>query len=138
MDNLNENGLGTADAAGAEKEIAAAVPEKFESVETLAKAYTALEAEFTRRSQRLKELEKENKALKAPDGENTALSPEDFVSKAASDERVKNAVLGEYLKSVSLSRTVPLVTGGSAVTAPRTVPKTVREAGMLAKEFLKE
>ena len=136
MDNLNEKTSGTADTAEAEKEVAAAVPQKFESVETLAKAYTALEAEFTRRSQRLKELEKENKALKSPDGEKAAPSQENYVQEAANDERVKNAVLDEYLKSVSSSRGVPLVTGGGAVTAPRTVPKTVKEAGMLAKEFL--
>lgn len=37
---------------------ASAVPDKFKGVDALARAYTALQAEFTRRSQRLKELEK--------------------------------------------------------------------------------
>ena len=38
---------------------ASAVPSKFKNVDALARAYTALQAEFTRRSQRLKELEKQ-------------------------------------------------------------------------------
>lgn len=39
-------------------EKASAVPEKFKDVDALVRAYTALQSEFTRRSQRLKELEK--------------------------------------------------------------------------------
>ncbi len=39
-------------------------PEKFKSVDALARAYGALEAEFTRRSQRIKELEKTVENLK--------------------------------------------------------------------------
>ena len=35
-----------------------AVPSKFKDVDALARAYSALQSEFTRRSQRLKELEK--------------------------------------------------------------------------------
>ena len=42
----------------ADKE-ASTVPDKFKDVDALARAYTALQAEFTRRSQRLKELEKQ-------------------------------------------------------------------------------
>lgn len=37
---------------------ASAVPEKFKDVDALARAYAALQSEFTRRSQRLKELER--------------------------------------------------------------------------------
>ena len=40
------------------EESASAVPQKFKDVDALARAYNALQAEFTRRSQRLKELEK--------------------------------------------------------------------------------
>ena len=48
-----------------ENENASAVLGKFKDVDALAKAYTSLQAEFTRRSQRLKELEKtvENRKL---------------------------------------------------------------------------
>ena len=51
----------------AEKD-ASAVPEKFKDVDALARAYTALQAEFTRRSQRLKELEKQLDNLNAAGG----------------------------------------------------------------------
>ena len=42
---------------------ASAVPEKFKDVDALARAYGALQAEFTRRSQRLKELERKMENL---------------------------------------------------------------------------
>ena len=79
MDNLTENGKVTADTAEADKEQkAAAVLGKFKDVQTLMKAYSDLEAEFTRRSQRLKELEKENKAETEPDG--AKASPSQYLS----------------------------------------------------------
>ncbi len=40
------------------RESASAVPSKFKNVDALARAYSALQSEFTRRSQRLKELER--------------------------------------------------------------------------------
>jgi len=77
-DNLTENEKVTADAAEAENEKnAAAELGKFKDVQTLMKAYSDLEAEFTRRSQRLKELEKGNKADGLPDGAESAPSPTD-------------------------------------------------------------
>ncbi len=66
-DNVTKN-FRTADTAEAEKkEFAATDTKKFKSVDALLKAYLELEAEFTRRSQRLKELEEGNKA--SPDGD---------------------------------------------------------------------
>ena len=62
MDNLTQTDKGTADTVETEQENAAAVLGKFKDVQTLMKAYSDLQAEFTRRSQRLSELEKENKA----------------------------------------------------------------------------
>ena len=59
-DNVCENAVPeTERAAEAEREKGSAVLGKFRSVDALAEAYGALEAEFTRRSQRLKELEKQ-------------------------------------------------------------------------------
>lgn len=139
-DNLTGDERVTADTAEAEVENkAAAVLGKFKDVRTLMQAYTDLEAEFTRRSQRLKELEKENKALSPSDG--TAQAPsrageEELIKSALSDERVRDAVIGEYLKSVSAAQGVPLIAGGGGVSAPRAVPKSVKEAGRLAQRFL--
>ena len=138
MDNLTENSHVTADTAEAEKEIAAAGLGKFKDVQTLMKAYSDLEAEFTRRSQRLKELEKENKAAPEPDGAKAVPSQkndDERIAEALSDKKVRDAVIGDYLKGLAENK-VPLVGGGGAVTAPRNTPKTVREAGKLAQHFL--
>lgn len=138
MDNLKDEITVTAEPAEAEKDIAAAVPEKFKDVKTLVKAYTDLEAEFTRRSQRLKELEEGNKAQASPDGEKSAPSPTDekFVEAALCDARVRDAVIKEYLSDVSKNKSVPLLCGGGIAAAPRTSPQSVKEAGRLAREFL--
>ena len=54
----------TAEAEEKEKK-GSAVPQKFKDVDALVRAYGSLQAEFTRRSQRLKELEKEMENFKA-------------------------------------------------------------------------
>ena len=140
MDNLTENKQATADTAEAEvKEGAVTGLGKFKDVKTLMKAYTDLEAEFTRRSQRLKELEKENKAEPDPDGEKGAPSQKsdgERIAEALADKKVRDAVIGDYLKGLAENK-VPLVAGGGAVPAPRNTPKSVREAGKLAQQFLK-
>ena len=140
MDNLTENERATAETAEVgQGENAAAVLGKFKDVQTLMKAYSDLEAEFTRRSQRLKELEKENKASASPDGGKAepSQSEDELLSAALKSERVKDAVIGEYLKGVSGRKEVPLVSGGVSLAAPRIAPKSVKEAGRLAQEFLK-
>ena len=139
MDNLNNEITETADTAEAETNEAAAVPKKFKDVKTLVKAYEDLEAEFTRRSTRLKELEKVKKAQPSPDGADSApslLSEDELLSAALSSERVREAVIKEYLGSVSRQGAVPLISGGGGVAAPRMAPKTLKEAGRLAQEFL--
>ena len=138
MDNLTENIQVAAETAEAEGKEAAAALGKFKDVQTLLKAYSDLEAEFTRRSQRLKELEKENKAAVEPDGEHPLPSQteEERIAEALSDEKVRDAVIGDYLKGLA-EKSVPLVVGGGAVTAPRNSPKSVKEAGKLAQQFLK-
>ena len=140
MDNLLNPVTDTAEAAEAEKEEAATVPAKFKDVKTLVKAYSELEAEFTRRSTRLKELEKENKTAAPADGaegQSSRQSEERLIEAALQSERVKEAVIKEYLKTVSEPKSVPLVTGGGGVAAPRVAPRTVKEAGFLVQEFLK-
>ena len=140
MDNLTQDVQATADTAEAEvKENAAPELGKFKDVKTLMKAYSDLEAEFTRRSQRLKELEKENKAKPNPDEEKVApsqMSDGERIAEALSDRTVRDAVIGDYLKGLAENK-IPLVAGGGAVTAPRNTPKSVREAGKLAQQFLK-
>ena len=139
MDNLTQNVQVAAEAAEAENKEAATALGKFKDVQTLMKAYSDLEAEFTRRSQRLKELEKENKAAPEPDEvkelPSQTQTDEERISAALSDRKVRDAVIGDYLKGLA-EKSVPLVVGGGAVTAPKNTPKSVKEAGKLAQQFL--
>ncbi len=126
----------TADAAEADNgKIAAAGLGKFGSVDALIAAYSSLEAEFTRRSQRLKELEQGNKAQDMP--QNGAPSRKSDLA-AADDDEVKTAVIEQYLRSLSAGKGVPLMVEGISTSAPRVAPKTVKEAGALAQTFLKK
>ena len=137
MDNLTQNGRGTADTAEAEERKAAADLGKFKDVQALLSAYESLEAEFTRRSQRLKELEEKSKAQDAPAAAENAPEPSSaHNSTGAEDADARERIIGEYLRAVSMGRTVPFVTGGVSVPAPRSKPATIREAGRLAEQFL--
>lgn len=150
-DNVNaeENVIqATAETAQAEENIAAAGLGKFKSVDALMNAYLSLEAEFTRRSQRLGELEEESKAQKPQSTENGNAGEEApspitentdgrLLEAALADSGVREAVIGEYLKTVASNRSIPLIVGGVSSPAPKAMPKTVREAGALAESFLK-
>ncbi|MDE7082478.1 MAG: hypothetical protein K2O89_02085 [Clostridia bacterium] len=130
----------TADAAEAEEDFAATELGKFGSVRALLAAYKSLEAEFTRRSQRLKELEEGNKAHSETDGAPSRESAAKGEAQSAGniDESVKNAIIGEYLRTVASGKSVPLIVGGVSSAAPKFAPKTVKEAGALAEKFLKD
>lgn len=138
-DNQTEKLQVTAEPAEAEKEEAAAELGKFKDVKALMEAYNALEAEFTRRSQRLKELEA-NKEQSAPATAENAEAPSREAEKSADirpvfTEEMKNAVIAEYLNGVRANRGVPIISGGGAVTAVRRTPADVREAGALARKL---
>lgn len=147
-DNQLRNEAVTADTAEAEEKQAAAGLGKFKDVKALLDAYQALEAEFTRRSQKLKELEA-SKEISAPDtmdkGNAETLPSqgaqeaggEEITSSSLSDE-VKNAVIEEYLNGVFSKRGVPFVTGGGAVAAQRRTPSTLKEAGALAGKLFSD
>jgi len=141
MDNVNEmNNIGSAEAAEAEnRSIAAPDLGKFKDVDALLSAYRNLEAEFTRRSQRLKEIEEGSKAQSVPDegAPSRIAGGEELLKAALSDEVVKNAVVAEYLGTIARGGSVSLISGGEAVSAPNAKPKSVREAGALAARFLK-
>ena len=107
---------------------------KFQSVDALMRAYQELEAEFTRRSQRLKELEKRGNA-----GETRAqteeLPDEALLRAVRGNEEVRARIVGEYLASLG---GVPLLAGsGAGITAPAQKATTFRQAGALALGYLK-
>ena len=123
----------------------AALPEKFRSVEALVKAYEALEAEFTRRSQRLRALEQANKAPRAQ-GEPSPVPTACALEQAPSCEAVMNVPSGqnEAEKPLPSSKElteafVPLMThAGAGVMAPAVRPNSFEEAGRLALGYLKK
>ena len=129
----------------AEAPVQAALPEKFRSVDALVKAYEALEAEFTRRSQRLRTLEQANKAPRAQ-GEPSPVPTACAQEQTPSCEAVMNVPSGqkEAEKPLPSSKEereafVPLMThAGAGVMAPAVRPNSFEEAGRLALGYLKK
>ena len=123
----------------------AALPEKFRSVDALVKAYEALEAEFTRRSQRLRALEQANKAPRAQ-GESSPVPTACAQEQTPFCEAVMNVPSGqkEAEKPFPASKEereafVPLMThAGAGVMAPAVRPNSFEEAGRLALGYLKK
>ena len=72
-----------------------------------------------------------------PDGAQSPSSQNENerIASALADGKIRDAVIGDYLKGLA-AKTVPLAEGGGGVAAPRNSPKSVREAGNLAKRFL--
>lgn len=113
---------------------------KFQSVEALMRAYRELEAEFTRRSQRLKALEagapqggnaQAGQAERAPD--NT--DGEALLRAVRGNEEVRGRIVGEYLASLG---GVPLMAGtGAGVTSPVQRATSLRQAGALALGYFR-
>ncbi len=148
MDNLTKDGQGTANTAEAETEVkekekVASDLGKFKDVQALLTAYNNLEAEFTRRSQRLKELEEQSNLQKPETSANltadsAAVSEAELYSAAINSQTVKDRIIGDYLKTVTQNKGVPFVTGGVPAPSPKTKPASIKEAGRLAAEFLKK
>ena len=114
---------------------------KFKSVDALVRAYGELESEFTRRSQRLRQLEEENESLRTPkqgeeaDRAEARASDEELYRAVNENEGVRARVLGDYLQSL---KGVPLMAGGGAgVAAPSVKAKSIAEAGKLALGYLR-
>lgn len=109
---------------------------KFKDAKSLLDAYNSLESEFTKRCQKLKELEKrlEDKEKATPPSQDLANENKPAV---ISDE-VKTAVLKEYFSGVLGGRQSAIVLDGvgAGVKTPETRPKTIKEAGNLAKQIL--
>ena len=117
---------------------------KFESPETLLKAYESLEAEFTKRCQRLKEFEKENTTLKESAADKgriiedakSVLRDERFVAEhVLPDESITSRVITQYLENLNANGVPGLLgagTGGAVLTPPKR-PKSLEEAKRLAE-----
>lgn len=114
---------------------------KFKDVKSLLNAYNSLESEFTKRCQRIKELEgkfaPDKTEVPSADKGAEAINDKDKI-----DEKVKIAdeteILKEYLKNVMASKQKAVVIdeAGVGLKTPVFKPKTIAEAGLLAKEIL--
>lgn len=110
---------------------------KFKDVNALLNAYNSLEAEFTKRCQRIKELE----AQVQKDKTEVPLSTESSVggeNAQGISDKDKEEVLKDYLKNVlSAKQKAVIMDGlGFGVVAPKNRPTTITQAGKLAKEIL--
>ena len=106
---------------------------KFKSVDALMRAYGELEAEFTRRSQRLKVLEDAERQRGA--SAQPVTDSEALYSAVKENGEVSKRIVEDYLQSV---RGVPLLSGaGAAMPAPANKPQSIREAGALALGYFR-
>ncbi len=114
---------------------------KFESGEALLKAYNSLEAEFTKRSQKLKELtaERENDAAKLQENAQCgrsaeSVTDEELLEKIAKNEIMAQKVIDRYLDLFIAQNAPTLITGaGRSALTPVKKPKDLTEAKKLAE-----
>ena len=137
---LNEQTQATAQTAGAEEnkgaEKQAVSLGKFKDAESLLSAYNSLQSEFTKRCQKIKELE-----CRLSAGDKTEVPPteETAPNKADIDKDDKTEILKEYLLEVLGKKPSAIILDGvgAGVKTPNNRPKTIKEAGSLAENLLK-
>ena len=109
---------------------------KFKDVNALKNAYNSLQAEFTKRCQRIKELENATEKVdKTAVPTSTEINREEILKSITQEE--KDNILKDYLKEVLNSKQKAIVLDGYGigVKTPINKPKTIEEAGRLATEI---
>ena len=110
---------------------------KFKDVGALLNAYNSLQSEFTKRCQKIKELEG-----KLEVGDKTAVPSTENESAITSQENTtfidKEKILKDYLLDVLGKKPSAIIMDGAGVSVKTPVnrPKTIEEAGNLAKNLL--
>lgn len=132
---INEQTEVKSQPAEAEEKIPATEDEvslgKFKDANALFKAYNSLQSEFTKRCQKLKELETALENANNP--ENTALKNRQGIT----DEE-KEEILKGYLKSVlgAKSKAIVMDGVGNSLKTVASRPKTLADAGEFARQYL--
>lgn len=110
---------------------------KFKDVNALLAAYNSLQSEFTKRCQRVKELEAEKSAAVDKDFPTEKSDKTENRGSGITDEEKENFIRG-YLKEIMGAKSKAIVMDGfgAGVKTPQSKPRTVEEAGILAKEIL--
>jgi len=111
---------------------------KFKDVNALLSAYNSLQSEFTKRCQRIKELEVALDAVGKTKAPETASEKTEENKDTTSEDKEK--ILKEYLLDVLGKKPKAIVLDGVGVgiRTPVTRPKTIEEAGNLAKQLLEK
>ena len=137
---INEQTQPTSQPATAEKTMGETAGEvslgKFKDVNALLSAYNSLQSEFTKRCQRIKELETASAVVDMETSPTTNQTKCDNL-KADITQEEKEKILKEYLQGVlNKKQTAVLLDGaGIGVKTPITKPKTIVQAGELAREI---
>ena len=116
---------------------------KFDSVKQLHDAYLALESEFTKRCQKIAELEKEleeAKSVKTSPSVSEMLDDEDFIADSVlTNEKVVRAVVTAYLNSLKRKDKVSVLgTDGAVALFVSKKPTTLKEAKELADVIIRQ
>ena len=111
---------------------------KFKDVSALLSAYNSLQAEFTKRCQRIKELESQNTIVDKVNPTEVESAEQTAKKERDTTHEEKEEVIKEYLKDLFGRRRGAIIMDGAGVgiKTPVRRPKTVRAAGELAKELL--
>ena len=114
---------------------------KFENEKQLVEAYKKLETEFTKRCQKIAELEKEIERIKQEKSEkdvSVMLSDSDFIDEfVLSNDKIVNAVISAYLKSLRNKNSVNVLgSNGTVALYVNKKPTTLREAKALADAII--
>ncbi len=110
---------------------------KFKDVGALLNAYNSLQSEFTKRCQKIKELEG-----KLETGDKTLVPPMESVNATTKQADTtfidKEKILKDYLLDVLGKKPSAIIMDGAGVSVKTPVnrPKTIEEAGNLAKNLL--
>ncbi|MCL2822228.1 MAG: hypothetical protein FWD86_03415 [Firmicutes bacterium] len=120
---------------------------KFDSPQSLLKAYEALQSEFTKRCQLLSQTQKENEQLKQDANckqrqeqvARQAMLDQNFVDNiVVKDQSIADKIIAKYLDDLSSGQGTSLLgaTSGTAVLAPPKRPKNLSEAKRLVDIML--
>ena len=138
---INEQTETSAQTATAEETIGASEGEvslgKFKDVNALLSAYNSLQSEFTKRCQKIKELEGALSSIDktvSPKEEQIEMS----VAKTDITDKDKKDILKEYLQGVMLKKQKAVLLDGAGVGVKTDIfrPKTITQAGELARQIL--
>ena len=113
---------------------------KFKDVTSLLNAYNSLQSEFTKRCQRIKELEGEMATSEKTIVPQVEAQEKDDKTKRDITQEEKENILKDYLKEVLNSKAKAVVIDGvgGGVKTPKRKPKTIAEAGKLFRENLEK